>query len=364
MKKAIDLICSVAELTSLFEQKNSIEGFLDQTVRLIAQHMETDLCSIYLVDHDNGELVLRASTGLNPDAVGTLTLKPGEGITGTALKELRPIIVPRGSDFPAFKAIPNINEEAYEAFLAVPIIHGLRRIGGIVCQHHKVNYFTQRDARALTAIAAQMAAMIENALLLMELHHERKVLPQGGMRELPSLLHGVKATPGIALGRSYSLGRHGSSSLLSREGGKEYRATVDEFRSALEGTKNQIKHLQSQLKENFADVGSLIFHAHLLMLTDEAFSGEMEQLIQEGLPAADAVIEVVNRYIELFSKAESAAVREKAQDLKDLGHRLLQNLLKSQTLSEDYNDTIILTEEADIGKYFNLLAGIEVGFRL
>ena len=89
-EKAIDLICSVAELSSLFERRNSIEGFLDQTVQLIAQHMETDLCSIYLLDQESGKLVLRASKGLNPEAVGRVSLAPGEGITGSALKELRP----------------------------------------------------------------------------------------------------------------------------------------------------------------------------------------------------------------------------------------------------------------------------------
>ena len=178
-EKAIDLICSVAELSSLFERRNSIEGFLDQTVQLIAQHMETDLCSIYLLDQESGKLVLRASKGLNPEAVGRVSLAPGEGITGSALKELRPIIVPKGTESPKFKHIPNINEEAYEAFLAVPIVHGLRRIGVIVCQHKKINYFTPRDARALTAIAAQMAAMIENAILLMELHKERPPKKEG-----------------------------------------------------------------------------------------------------------------------------------------------------------------------------------------
>ena len=78
-RKAIDLICSVAELTSLFERQKSIEEFLDHTVKLIAQHMGTDLCSIFIVDTQSGLLVLRASTGLNPEAIGSLTLEPGEG---------------------------------------------------------------------------------------------------------------------------------------------------------------------------------------------------------------------------------------------------------------------------------------------
>ncbi|WP_321991720.1 phosphoenolpyruvate--protein phosphotransferase [Marispirochaeta aestuarii] len=345
-RKAIDLICSVAELTSLFERQKSIEEFLDHTVKLIAQHMGTDLCSIFIVDTQSGLLVLRASTGLNPEAIGSLTLEPGEGITGTALKELRPIIVPRAKESPHFKAVPDLHEEEYEAFLAVPIIHGLRRIGVIVCQQKKINYFSTRDARALTAIAAQMAAMIENALLLMELHRERARTDQEPKTHvLPAYLHGLQTSPGIAIGRSYYLGRSGNDSLLSMNPSDEYRDTLEDFRRAVEETMGQIKSLQKQLKDHFADVGSLIFHAHLLMLTDKAFTGEMEQRIQQGETPAAAVTDVVNNYIRIFSEAEAASVREKAQDLKDLGHRVLINLSRKDGKIEDYRDTIILTEE-------------------
>ena len=71
----------------------------------------------------------------------------------------------------------------------------------------------------------------------------------------------------------------------------------------------------------------------------------MEQLIRSGLSASDAVVKVVNRYIELFARADAAAVREKTQDLKDLGHRLLFNLLDNQNQKEDYQDSIIISRE-------------------
>lgn len=343
-KPAIDLVYSVAEIISLFEKTRSIEGFLKKTVSLIAEHMVTDLCSIYLIDQESGNLVLRASTGLKPEAVGSLSLGPGEGITGRALKELRPIVAPKAKEYPGFKAIPNIDEEPYESFLAVPILHGLRRIGVIVCQHRKAAYFTQRDSRALTAIAAQLAAMIENAMLLMELHQEQRI--QGPSdQNLPGMLKGHNATRGIGLGASYALTRSSTGAYLHLERDVAYRDGKEAFQEALEETKQQIQELQEELKLNFLDVGSLIFHAHLLMLTDSAFSGEMVSLIENGEDAAAAVVEVVNRYISIFAQTDSISIREKAQDLKDLGHRLLQNLREEKDTRGDYQDSIILTEE-------------------
>ena len=71
--------------------------------------------------------------------------------------------------------------------------------------------------------------------------------------------------------KSYTIGRDGSSSLLALDNNAAYRSGVESFLHAVAQTKEQIRHLQDQLKENFVDIGSLIFHAHLLMLTGRGF---------------------------------------------------------------------------------------------
>ena len=58
---------------------------------------------IYLYDDDNEELILRATLGLAKSSIGKVRMKIGEGITGTAMKELRPIREARATTNPAFK---------------------------------------------------------------------------------------------------------------------------------------------------------------------------------------------------------------------------------------------------------------------
>ncbi|MFP3959839.1 MAG: GAF domain-containing protein, partial [Spirochaetaceae bacterium] len=146
-KNNIDLIWGVAELAGLFGKETSLEDFLSDVVDLIATHMKADACSIFLYDEQSDTYVLRATRGLNPQSVGRLRLRLGEGITGTALKDLRPIREGHAKDSPYYMVVPEISEEAYESMLAVPIKRGLTRIGAMVLHHGSSEYFGTQDTR-------------------------------------------------------------------------------------------------------------------------------------------------------------------------------------------------------------------------
>ena len=133
-KDTVELICSVSELSSLFESAAGLDGFLQKVVSLVAYHMKAAVCSVYVFDEVTQELILTANQGLNADLVGRLRVKLGEGLTGQALRELRAIRVADAFEHPVFKYIPGSFEERYKGFLAVPILHGSRRIGVLVVQ--------------------------------------------------------------------------------------------------------------------------------------------------------------------------------------------------------------------------------------
>ena len=121
-KDNVDLICDVAELAGMFEKTSNLSSFLDSTVSMVAWHMKAAVCSIYLFQDEKDELLLEATQGLNPEAVGHLRLRLGEGIVGSAVKELRTIRLGDASAHPFYKFIPDLHEEQYSAFLAVPIV--------------------------------------------------------------------------------------------------------------------------------------------------------------------------------------------------------------------------------------------------
>lgn len=349
-KNNVDLICNISELAGLFQRSRSLEDFLQTVVSVVAFHMRAAVCSVYLLDEAAGELVLTANQGLNPDLLGRLRLSIGEGLTGLALKELRPVKEAIGRRNTVFKLIPGLAEEQYDSFLAVPILRGLTRIGVLVVQDVERDYFDENDVKALQAIASQLATTIENAQLLMHLHDVRPETPspststEGESGGELTFLKGVAASEGVAIGKARVSGRSDSYVRLTAEAANRH-CTLEEFYEAVRKSEEQLEQLEVDLGEKLADVASLIFNAHLLMLKDPGFSDEMAERIRQGRTPQQAVTEVVNHYVELFSRSDLAQLREKAQDVKDLGHRLLQNLVLGEEEVSDYHEEIVISGE-------------------
>jgi len=342
-KKTFDLLCNVGELTSLFQKSTNIQGLLHLTVKIISKHMQTEACSIFLLEGNSQNLVLRATVGLNADMIGKLRLNIGEGITGTSLKELKPICVPRGSEDPHFKYVQGIFEEKYESFLAVPIIQSSKKLGVIVLEDSRPDYYNKHDIRTLSAIASQLATFLEHARMLIELRNTTKQHDTPEHTENNQKFYrGRPTSSGIAMGQAVVVSGSDDNSLLIHVGETEYLESEKDFDSALQKTTDQLKEIQAHLDEKLSEAGSLIFGSHLLMLSDEDFSGSMRRQIREGLPAAEAVAKVVNEYVNLFLNSQNENTQDKIHDVKDLGHRLLKNLAGHDVEDGDYSGQIVI----------------------
>ena len=341
-KANVNMICDIAELTSLFEKSDGLDDFLQAAVSTVAYHMQAAVCSIYIYDDTTRMLTLRATQGLKPEAVGTVQLRLGQGIAGLALKELRSICAGCASKSPNFQPIKGIGEEKYEAFLAVPIRRQLKRVGVLAVQDPQQDYFDEADEQALKAIAAQLATVIENADLLMALHRQEEPQPSD---ELPvsRMIKGRPGSGGVARGRG-NFAVSGRGGRFSKPESMPEKLTLDDFSRALKASEQQLSELQREAAEDLSDVAQLIFNAHLLILADDEFSGTIKRLIEEGAHPADALVDVVNRYVDIFQASPNPRLQEKVHDLKDLGHRLMENLIGGNRAPGDYSGQIILAD--------------------
>lgn len=340
----IKLICDVGEINEVFTDSKSIEAFLHKIVYLVARHMSAAVCSVYLYEEDRRELVLRATKGLKAESVNNVCLKLGEGLTGLALKEMRPVYEKIGKNNPRFKSIPGISEEKYDAFLAVPIVRGILKIGVLVVQREKHREFKEKDIVTLRAVASQLANMLENARLLMSLQMQ----PSGSEKKysrLPKLLKGKVASEGYAHGPAKVINRSRPLEYFDDQKIKGQNYTIDDFHLALTKTKNQLEILQKRVEEKLSDVASLIFTAHLLLLKDKEFVGSMIRKIEDGISPPNAVLSVAKHYIDIFSHGHDAYIKEKVQDIEDLSIRLMNNLISSEIDVCQCEDHIVIARE-------------------
>ncbi len=347
-------MCEVGELVDIFSDAGSLDAFLTRIVTLVSQHMLSPVCSIYLYREGTKDLVLRANVGLSPDSVGKVTLKLGEGLTGLALKEMRPIRVKRASRDRHYRFFPGIGEENYESFLAVPLTRGLQRIGVIVAQNSLKDFFDENDVRVLKAITSQLSSTVETAKLLM------------GGKESPSLktkknrwtehcfIKGEVGAAGVALGPARILreGRWDVSAL----GAKRTGLTLGDLLRAVKESKKQLEDLQAVLEKECADVATLIFSAQILMLKDTAFIGAMENAARDGMTPSRAVIHVVNDYSRRFRQIPDEYLKERYHDVEDVGARILRNLAGEKGAVRQDDDNIVIAGQlrpTDIFKLFS-----------
>ena len=315
------LLFDISELVELVTGSSDLESFFQRSVDLVAGHFSAPVCSIYLFNEKLKCLTLRATRGLNPYAVGKISMKPGEGLVGQSFEHLSTVREGDASKSPGYKYFAEAGEDAFNSLLCAPIKRGLEKIGVLVVQHHDVNHFDVSDERAIRAVVNQLAGAVENARLLMELslvkEEPEDVQPIG-------LVKAKAVTGGVALGRAMVL-HEKKTSILYDPLFPEEGFTRQDFLTALERTEKELDALQKEFARRLPESASLIFTAHFMILRDKKFTGKILELIDGGIFPCDAVRQVASKYIAIFSGSPHAYMQEKAQDVKDLSVRILNN---------------------------------------
>jgi phosphotransferase system enzyme I (PtsP) len=348
------LICDVGEITGLFHDAPSMEEFLQKITAMVTKHMGCEVCSIYLYYADQRELVLKATKGLHPGSINNVRMKIGEGLTGMALKEQRPICEGQARDNPKFRFFPGIGEEKFESFLAVPILRGSVEIGVMVIQSEKKDYFSSEDIQVFRAITVQLAATIEIARLLITLSDDKDKVPVIPPNDL-KLVQGRSGSEGVAFAKTVTI----SDSFLDNRQyvsaeGKQF--SEEDLHRAIGETERQLEDLQAGLESTMLDLTPLIFTAQILMLKDKGFTDAIISLIKKGITPPQALIDVVHDYVSKFNRMEDAYLREKIYDVKDVGRRLLENLTGHCQAGYDFQDKIVIARElvpSDVLKLFS-----------
>lgn len=170
----ISMLRKVAEYMS-----GSLElaELLSRIVTMVADVTGADSCFIYLFDRQNNELVLRAATSPQANILGNIRLKLGEGVTGWAAREKKPVALAREAyKDPRFKRFTELAEDKYEALLAVPILTKDEIIGVMNVHARKEHKFPESQTNLLFTISRYLGKAIENAIIYEEVKRKAKQL--------------------------------------------------------------------------------------------------------------------------------------------------------------------------------------------
>jgi signal transduction protein with GAF and PtsI domain len=157
----------------------SLQEVLKGIVSLVVEFMHCDSCLVYLLDGDR--LVLCASDEPASSAVGHVSLKLDEGLTGWVARERRLLAISREAYHdPRFKQFKDLPQDTYEAFLSAPVLARNRVVGVINVQHRAPHTHNGGELEMITTVGEQVGCLLMLARLAASsvdlTHHAELVL--------------------------------------------------------------------------------------------------------------------------------------------------------------------------------------------
>ncbi len=140
------------------------------------------------------------------------------------------------------------------------------------------------------------------------------------------MFRGIGASPGVAIGKALVY----KEEEIKIDGlpVKDINSELNALEKALTATKNQLQAIKTVTEKRLGADKAAIFEAHIMILEDpEMLSQVKDKLSSEGVSAAFALKSVVDSFVSIFDAMGDAYLKERAADIKDVGGRLLKNLL-------------------------------------
>src|SRR6188508_1557859 len=184
-------------LHDVMASKLGAQAKLNKVVKIIAEAMASEVCSIYLLR--DGVLELFATVGLNQAAVHVTKLAPGEGLVGTIAKDVAVLNLAEAASHPEFAYRPETGEELFHSFAGVPIIRKERAIGVLAVQHAEPRAYDDLEIEALQTVAMVLSELIANAGLADKAAAAGEEARDEGMARLSGLKLVVGMGAGVAV---------------------------------------------------------------------------------------------------------------------------------------------------------------------
>lgn len=309
-------------LRAVMAAEMDTQARLKQVVRLIADTMIADVCSIYRRTADD-RLELIATEGLREDAVHRTFLTLEEGLVGRIAMTAEPLFIQDAPRHPDFSYRPETGEDPYHAFLGVPVLKGGKVIGVLTVQNQTERLYQDDEIDSLQTIAMVLA----------------EIVPAGGggpeqtgnaRAGRPVNLEGRILCAGLGMGR---VRLHDPVIPAAKFFAEDAQVEEHRLESAFEELHLSIDRLLA------AEIGGLwgepreVIEAYKLLASDPSWAEKLREGVRGGLSAEASIDRLRREHRARFEKVKDPYLRERLHDLEDLDNRLLRVLAGSDEIA-------------------------------
>ena len=164
MQRRLQYLAALVNMAKQITGDLQPASVMNTTVQILQQLFNARACTIALLTPDGEELVVEAAAGINPEWLHKARMRLGEGVSGRAVLERRPIYVANTQTEPDFLFF----DPSLRSLLAVPLINRDQPLGALTLDSDQPEAFDNAVMQLMMVAAAQVSTAIANARLYAE----------------------------------------------------------------------------------------------------------------------------------------------------------------------------------------------------
>ena len=161
------------------------------------------------------------------------------------------------------------------------------------------------------------------------------------------MITGIPASPGIVFGKALVLKEENIVLDTQKISEDQVEAEVARFYAGREAAVEQLNSIHQRALKSLGEEKAAIFEGHLMILEDEELEEEIiDYLRSNKVNASVAASKIIDQQVEMLSEIDDEYLKERAGDIRDIGNRLIKNILGMHIV--DLGD---ITEESILVAY-------------
>lgn len=317
---------------------------LDEAMAIIVQQVKgaipVDACAVYLSDEKSHEYVLMAADGLKLRSTGRVRLGRNEGLVGLVGEQQELVNLKDAVAHPCYRYSSATGEEGYHAFLGVPLIYYRQTLGVLVARRQAQSQFNEEEAAFFVTIAAQLAKAIHDAVAIGSITRLLSGKAQGS-----AFIQGIQAAPGVAIGTIALLDPLTNLESIPDRQTQDIAAEAIAFRAAVATAQEELRSSSERLEADLPSEARALFDVYVMLLASDSLIADTLQRIRAGSWAPGAWRDTIAEHAQVFERMEDPYLRARAEDIRNIGHRILSHLQGQSNEPRQYPERCILMGE-------------------
>ena len=142
------------------------------------------------------------------------------------------------------------------------------------------------------------------------------------------MISGIPASPGIVFGKALVLKEEKIVLDMQKIKDSQVDEEIARFYAGREAAVEQLNSIKERAYQSLGEAKAAIFEGHLMILEDEELEEEIiDYLRSNHVNAAVAANVVIDQQVAILSEIDDEYLKERAGDIRDIGNRLIKNIL-------------------------------------